>query len=54
MSPEEQQEEQQHFNPSHDHTAKAAGKNQVLSGVLINFTSQHHGRIFDQILPAFP
>ena len=26
MSPEEQ-EEQQHSNPSHDHAAKAAGKN---------------------------
>ena len=27
MSPEEPEPEQEHYNPSHDHAAKAAGKN---------------------------
>ena len=27
MSPEQEEEQQQHSNPSHDHAAKAAGKN---------------------------
>ena len=26
MSPEEPEQEQEHYNPSHDHAAKAAGK----------------------------
>ena len=33
MSPEQQEEEEEHSNPSHDHAAKVAGKNYLPWGV---------------------
>ena len=42
MSPEEQEEEQ-HSNPSHDHAAKAAGKKTLLS--LLSTSSLDMGRL---------